>query len=183
MTSKFEVVSSKYVYQGRVVHLRTDNVRTFLSDKTVCREVVEHSGSVGIVAIDEDDNVYLVSQYRHAVDKVLMEIPAGTLEKGESSIETAKRELREEIGMSADHLISTGSFYLAPGYSSEIMEVYIAKGLKVDPLPKDVDEDIVVHMVPFEKLVAQICSGEFTDIKTVAAVLLVARNNALLGSS
>ena len=71
-----------------------------------------------------------------------MEIPAGTLEKGESSIETAKRELREEIGMSADHLISTGSFYLAPGYSSEIMEVYIAKGLKVDPLPKDVDEDM-----------------------------------------
>ena len=68
-------------------------------------------------------------------------------------------------------------------YSSEIMEVYIAKGLKVDPLPKDVDEDIVVHVVPFEKLVAQICSGEFTDIKTVAAVLLVARNNALLGSS
>ena len=177
MTSKFEVVSSKYVYQGRVVNLRTDNVRVFLSDKTVCREVVEHSGSVGIVAIDEDDNVYLVSQYRHAVDKVLMEIPAGTLEKGESSIETAKRELREEIGMSADHLISAGSFYLAPGYSSETMEVYLAKGLNSDPLPQDVDEDIVVHIVPFEKLLEQICAGEFSDIKTVAALLLVARNN------
>ena len=182
MTSKFEVVSSKYVYQGRVVNLRTDNVRVFLSDKTVCREVVEHSGSVGIVAIDEDDNVYLVSQYRHAVDQVLMEIPAGTLEKGESSFDTAKRELREEIGMSADRLISAGSFYLAPGYSSEIMEGYIAKGLKVDPLPKDVDEDIVVHIVPFEKLLEQICTGEFSDIKTVAALLLVARNNLLLES-
>ena len=182
MKTKFEVVSSKYVYQGRLVHLRTDNVRTSLSKQVVCREVVEHPGSVAIVAIDEYDNVYLVSQYRYAVDKVLMEIPAGTLEKGESSIETAKRELREEIGMSADHLISTGSFYLAPGYSSEIMEVYIAKGLKVDPLPKDVDEDIVVHIVPFEKLLEQICAGEFSDIKTVAALLLVARNNLLLES-
>ena len=164
MKTKFEVVSSKYVYQGRLVHLRTDNVRTSLSKQVVCREVVEHPGSVAIVAIDEYDNVYLVSQYRHAVDKVLMEIPAGTLEKGESSFDTAKRELREEIGMSADRLISAGSFYLAPGYSSETMEVYLAKGLNPDPLPQDVDEDIVVHIVPFEKLLEQICTGEFSDI-------------------
>ena len=182
MKTKFEVVSSKYVYQGRVVHLRADNVYTSLSKQIVCREVVEHPGSVAIVAIDEHDNVYLVSQYRHAVDKVLMEIPAGTLEKGESSFDTAKRELREEIGMSADHLISAGSFYLAPGYSSETMEVYLAKGLSPDPLPQDVDEDIVVHIVPFEKLLEQICAGEFSDIKTVAALLLVARNNLLLES-
>ena len=183
MKSKFEVVSSEHVYQGRVVHLRTDNVYTSLSKQVVCREVVEHPGSVAIVAIDDDENVYLVSQYRHAVAKVLMEIPAGTLEKGETSIDTAKRELREEIGMSADYFISTGIFYLAPGYSSESMEVYLAKGLKSDPLPKDVDEDIVVHIIPFKKLVEQICAGEFTDIKTVASVLLVARTNALLGSS
>ena len=80
MKTKFEVVSSKYVYQGRVVHLRADNVYTSLSKQIVCREVVEHPGSVAIVAIDEHDNVYLVSQYRHAVDQVLMELPAGTLE-------------------------------------------------------------------------------------------------------
>lgn len=173
MKSMFEIVSTEYLYEGRVINLRSDNICVSSSEQIVCREVIEHPGSVAIVAIDDDGNVYLVSQYRHAIGKVLMEIPAGTLEKGETSFDTAERELREEIGMSADYLVSAGSFYLAPGYSSESMEVYVAKGLSSAPLPRDVDEDITVHIVPFKKLLEQICAGEFSDIKTVAAILLV----------
>ena len=169
----FEIVSTKHIYQGKVINLRADTICVDSSDQVVCREIIEHPGSVAIVAIDADDNVYLVSQYRHAVSRILMEIPAGTLEKGESSFDTAERELREEIGMRADYLVSAGNFYLAPGYSSETMEVYVAKGLSSAPLPRDIDEDITVHKVPFKKLLKQVCAGEFSDIKTVTAILLV----------
>jgi ADP-ribose pyrophosphatase len=75
--------------------------------------------------------------------------------------------------MRADYLVSAGSFYLAPGYSSETMEIYVAKGLSSAPLPRDIDEDIIVHKIPFKKLLKQVCAGDFSDIKTVTAILLV----------
>ena len=162
------------MYEGRVLKLRVDRVRA-PGGQTVNWDVIEHPGSVSIVPIDADDQVLLVRQYRPAIAETLLEIPAGTLEPGESPEISAHRELREEIGMRAEWLRAIGSYYLVPGYSSELMHAYVATGLSPAPLPQDADEDISVESIPFAELVAQVYRGQLRDAKTVSSVLLLAR--------
>lgn len=169
-----EILSTECVYEGRVLKLRVDRVRA-PGGQTVNWDVIEHPGSVSIVPIDADDQVLLVRQYRPAIAETLLEIPAGTLEPGESPEISAHRELREEIGMRAEWLRAIGSYYLVPGYSSELMHAYVATGLSPAPLPQDADEDISVESIPFAELVAQVYRGQLRDAKTVSSVLLLAR--------
>ena len=176
-----EIISTESVYQGRVLKVRVDTVRA-PGGQTARWDVIEHPGSVSIVPVDADDHVLLVRQYRPAIAETLLEIPAGTLELGESPEVTARRELREEIGMRAERLRAIGSYYLVPGYSSELMHAYVASGLSPAPLPQDVDEDISVESIPFVELVAQISRGELRDAKTVSAVLLLAHERGVEGS-
>ena len=136
-----EVLSTELVFQGRVLKVRVDTVRA-ASGQTARWDVIEHPGSVSIVPIDAEDQVMLVRQYRPAIRETLLEIPAGTLELGESPEATAHRELREEIGMRAERMREIGSSYLVPGYSSELMHFYVATDLSPAPLPQDDDEDI-----------------------------------------
>jgi ADP-ribose pyrophosphatase len=176
-----EILSTESVYEGRVLKVRVDTVRT-PDGQTARWDVIEHPGSVSIVPIGADDRVLLVRQYRPAVGETLLEIPAGTLEAGELPQATAHRELREEIGMRAARLRAIGSYFLVPGYSSELMHAYVATGLNPAPLPQDADENISVVAIPFAELVAQVSRGELRDAKTVAAVLLVARYRGTGGS-
>jgi ADP-ribose pyrophosphatase len=178
MMKNSEIVSTKSVYKGRVIKVRVDTVRT-PGDQTAIWDVIEHPGSVSIVPIDTDDQVLLVRQYRPAIGKTLLEIPAGTVEPGESPEVTARRELREEIGMRAEWLRSIGSYYLAPGYSSELMHAFAASGLSPAPLQQDVDEDISVESIPFGDLMAQISRRELRDAKTIAAILLLAHERGV----
>ena len=173
----YKIISSKYIYRGKVFSLRNDKVIVSGTDQILSREIIEHPGSVAIIPIDDDDNVYMVSQYRHPAGKVLMEIPAGTLNKGESSFDCAKRELREEIGMLPNTLISLGQFYLAPGYSSEKMYVFLGKDLDYLPLSQDDDENISVHIVPLVSLMQQMNNGDIVDMKTIASLLLFSQRN------
>ncbi|MEK7808923.1 MAG: NUDIX hydrolase, partial [Chloroflexota bacterium] len=113
------VVSSEKVFQGRALSLRVDQVR--VNNGTFQMEVLEHTGGVAVVPIDHDDNVLMVRQYRHAVGQSLLEIPAGTVKVGEDHALCAARELQEEVGMKADKIDLIGEFFLAPGYSSELM--------------------------------------------------------------
>ena len=175
-----EIVSTELGYEGRLLKLRVETVRVG-GGQTVTREVIEHPGSVSIVPIDDEDRVILVRQYRPAVANMLFEIPAGTLEPGESPEETALRELREEIGMRAERLREIGSYYLAPGYSSELMHAYVASGLRPAPLPRDLDEDIRLESIPFTELAEQVVRGVLRDAKTVSAVLLLAYERGLHG--
>ena len=169
-----EVVSSEQVFSGRAFSLRVDQIR--LPNGTVAQwEVLEHTGGVAVVPLDADGYVLLVRQYRHSVGETLLELPAGTVKAGEDFAVCAGRELQEEIGMAAANLELLGEFYLAPGYSAELMRVYLATGLTPSSLPQDFDEDIQVERIPFEEAVHLALNGGFRDSKSIAGLLLAAR--------
>jgi ADP-ribose pyrophosphatase len=135
-------------------------------------DLVEHSGSVTIVPVDDQDRIYFVTQYRVGADDRLLELPAGVLEKGEDPLVSAKRELREEIGMAASEIKPLGSFFLAPGYASEYMTIFLAKGLYPAPLDPDEDEFLEIVTMPTDAVYQQAFAGEIKDGKTLAALLL-----------
>jgi ADP-ribose pyrophosphatase len=180
MTDKPEtVLESTVLYEGRVVRrLRLDTIR-LANGSTSRREVVEHGGAVAIVPVDTQGRVLLVRQHRHATGQTLLEIPAGGLEDGEAPEETAQRELREETGFRAATITRLGGFFLAPGYSSEYLHVYLAEGLSEDALDHDADEDIELHAVELEDALQRIDHGEIEDAKSVAGLLLYARRTNL----
>jgi ADP-ribose pyrophosphatase len=135
-------------------------------------EIIEHSGSVVIIPIDENGNVLLVRQYRHATGGDLLELPAGTLEENENPEVCAAREIREETGMAAREFTKLGEFYLAPGYSTELMVVFLARGLSHDPLEADADEFLSVESVPIVEAIQMAERGEIPDAKSLAALFL-----------
>ena len=169
MTEK--TLASREVYRGRIIRVREDTV-LLPNGKEGRREVVEHPGGVGILALDGDD-VLLVRQYRYALDRELIEIPAGKLEKGEDPLEAAKRELGEEAGLAAAEYRDLGYIIPTCGYCSEIIYLYAAKGLSPVGQHLDADEFLSVFTLPLDKAAEMVLSGEITDSKTVAAVLKV----------
>jgi len=133
---KFETIHSEQMYQGRAFSVRQDRVRLPNEGETKL-DIVEHVGAVTIMPIGENGNVWFVRQYRHAIGIEILELPAGTLEPGEPPEVCAERETREEIGMGAKKFQKIGAFYMAPGYSTEFMHVYLATNLFDAPLPGD----------------------------------------------
>jgi ADP-ribose pyrophosphatase len=171
----FELLKSEIVYQGRAFTIRTDTVR--LPDLRETRlDIVNHIGSVIIVPMDAKGNLLFVRQYRHAAGLALLELPAGTLDEGEEPEACARREIREETRMAADQLESLGGFYLAPGYSTEYMHVFLATGLSSNPLEADADEFLSVEPIPFEEALEMCERGEIPDAKTLAAILMARKS-------
>jgi len=126
-----------------------------------------------MVALDEDDNVLLVRQFRKPVERELLEIPAGTLEPDEEPFSCAKRELREEVGCRAEHMEEVGTFYTSPGFCTERIHLYLAMGLIPAPSPSEEDEAIEVVKVPFAEALAMVKAGEIADAKTIIGLLTV----------
>jgi len=168
---KFELITSENTYAGRAFNVRRDHLLT-PSGNTVKYDIIEHIGSVSLVPVDENGQMYFVRQYRHAAGMDLLELPAGTLEPGEPPEEAARREIREEIGMAAQNMLEIGSFYLAPGYSTELMHVFLATGLTYDPLDPDADEYLSVEKLPVAEALQLAESGQMQDAKSLAALLL-----------
>jgi ADP-ribose pyrophosphatase len=167
----FELLESEIVYPGRAFTVRRDTLR--LPDGRETRfDIVEHVGSVIMLPVDDQGNLLFVRQYRHAARVDLLELPAGTLDEGEAPEACARRELREETGMAAGHLVHLGGFYLAPGYSTEYMHVYLATELRRDPLEADADEFLTIEAIPLDTALASAKRGEIADAKTMAAMLL-----------
>lgn len=168
---EFKTQKSETVYEGKAFDVRRDQL--LLPDgKTTWFDVVIHPGAVTLIPIDSRGRVLFVRQYRHAVGKELLELPAGTLNIGEEPEACALREVREETGMSAAILEKIGEFYLVPGYSTEYMHLYLASDLQVDPLPGDEDEFITVEAIPLDDLPELISQGVLQDAKTLAALFL-----------
>jgi 8-oxo-dGTP pyrophosphatase MutT (NUDIX family) len=167
----FEVIESQVVFSGRVFKVRKDKIRVTES-RVSHLDVVEHRNSVTIVPLDSDGNLWFVRQYRHPVGGNLLELPAGVIEPQESAEECAYREIREETGMAAGNLREIGSFFLAPGYSTEYMYVFLATGLDPDPLDADEDEFISIEKIPVEKALRMAKSGQIQDVKTIGAIFL-----------
>jgi len=165
-------LSSSRIYQGRIVALRVDTVATG-SGRVTTREVVERPDTVAMLALDEDRNVLLVRQFRYAVGHDTLEIPAGTLDCGETPAEAAVRELREETGYNASTLDFLLSYGPAIGYCTEHMTIFLARDLSLAPLHGD-EENIRLTRIPFERIYDSIVQGQqpFEDAKSTLAVML-----------
>ncbi len=167
----FELIKSETLLQGRTFKIRRDTLKTPDGRETKL-EIVEHGGSVVLLPIDQENNLLFVRQYRHAAGGDLLELPAGTREKDEPYEKCAAREIREETGMEAGKLQKVGEFYLAPGYSTEFMAVFLATVLKENPLQADEDEFLNVEKIPLKKAIEMAERGDVPDAKSLAALLL-----------
>lgn len=157
-------------YEGVIVNVRLDRAELH-TGRVVKREVVEHPGGVTVLPIDEDGNCYLVRQFRYPFGRMLLEAPAGKLEKGEDPLYSAERELSEETGFSADQLVYMGPNYTSPGISTEVLHIYLAFGLHAGESHPDEGEYLNVEKYPLRQLVEMVMRGEIEDGKTIIAVL------------
>jgi len=169
------ILRSEYVYKGRVIRLRVDQVE--LPDgRGAVREVMEHPGASVIVPIDAEGNVRLVRQYRDAISRQLLEVPAGKLDGGEEPEDCARRELREELGLVAGRLTRLTSFYSSPGFCDEILHVYLAEDLAQEKVELDHEEFIEPEWHPLEPIAGLL--AELIDGKSIIGVLLAHRELA-----
>ncbi len=165
-----KTVKSERIYEGKVINLRVDMVE--LPDRKYSkREIVEHSGAVGVLAITPDGKVILVKQFRKPVESVLLEIPAGRIETDEEPLNSAKRELVEETGYSSDKITKMLDFYTSPGFSNEVIHIYLAEELVEGEACPDEDEYIEVVYLSIEEAVEMVKNGEIKDSKTIVALL------------
>jgi ADP-ribose pyrophosphatase len=163
-------LSTQQIYQGRAIKLRVDAVEK-PSGRRTSREIVEHGDCVAIIAVDDKDNVLLVQQFRKAVGKELLEIPAGGIEEGEDPSEAVCRELREETGYSPGKVEELRGFYSTPGYCTEYLHLYLATDLSPDPLEAEDTEGIELVRIHKSEILSLIASGKICDAKSIAGLL------------
>ncbi|OSB10789.1 NUDIX hydrolase [Paraclostridium bifermentans] len=166
-----QTVSSDRIYTGKVISLKVDTVEVPKKGYQK-REIIEHPGAVGIVAITDDDKVLLVRQFRKAIEKVLWEIPAGKLEQGESPKDCAIRELKEETGYSANNMKLIHKFYTSSGFSNQKIYVYLATDLEKGECCLDEDEFLELHEVNLNDAYEMINKNDIEDAKTSIGLLL-----------
>jgi ADP-ribose pyrophosphatase len=177
-----KLVGSEVLRQGRILEFRIDTVEAADGHRST-RDIAGHPGGVCVVAIDPEDRVLLVRQWRHAIGGPLLEIPAGTLDRDENgAVEdhagAAARELEEETGTRAGTWRYLGAFYTAPGFTSELMHLYLATDLRAADeggLGPDEDERLELRPIPFGDAVAMAERGELRDAKSIVGLLWVAR--------
>lgn len=168
---KEELIEKEVMFEGRMISLNRDTVRLPNGAETT-REVVRHPGAVAVVAL-KDDNILLVRQYRYPIGQTTLEIPAGKLDKGELPLASAERELREETGYSGK-LTFMGKFYSTPGFSDELMHLFLATELFWNPLSADDDEFLSVVQIPWQEALQMAQQAKFFDAKTILGILMTA---------
>ncbi|MBA2494935.1 MAG: NUDIX hydrolase [Acidobacteria bacterium] len=168
--TKPEVISTKTIYEGKIFDVNIAEIRE--GETEYKREIVKHNGSVVIVPIFADKTVALVKQYRHAAGKYLLEIPAGTIEKNENPETGARRELEEEIGVTAENIEKLTEFYVSPGFLTEKMHVFLATNLTKTKQNLEEDELIEIEKITFEQAFEKIKNGEIEDAKTIVGLIL-----------
>jgi len=164
-----KTLDSRIIYEGKIIKVRVDRV-LLPNNREATREVVEHPGAVSVIPI-KDGNVIFVKQFRKPVEEELLEIPAGKLEKGEDINECVKRELQEETGYIAENIRYITSFYTSPGFSNEIMHLFVAENLKKTVANTDEDEFIEIEEIPIGSISDIIKMGKIKDSKTLIGLL------------
>ncbi len=173
-----KILSQERHFQGRV--FSADVLEVSLPDGSLGRrEIVRHNGGAAIVPLDKDNNVYMVRQFRIPFEMVLLEIPAGKLEKDEDPELCASRELKEETGFLAEKIESLGSIFPSPGYCGEVLHLFLATGLTAGEMALDEGEFLTVEKIPLQRLLEKIDQGLIRDAKTVIALLKTARRLGL----
>jgi ADP-ribose pyrophosphatase len=170
-----KIIRSEPIFKGKIIDLSVHEVE-LPNGRLAKREMVKHPGAVAIVALDENQNVLLIKQYRLGAGQVLIELPAGTLEPDEDPAACADRELREETGYRAANLERVGGWFMAPGYTTEYMHLFVASNLTHDPIDADEDEFIELVRVPFTEALAMVERGEIMNSTGVAGLLRAARH-------
>ncbi len=170
MLKKEQLIDSKRIFEGKVISLKVDTVLLQNGSKAT-RELVEHPGGVGIVAVTPEGKVCMVRQYRRPFDEITFEIPAGKLNWGEDHYECAVRELKEETGYSAESFKYLGEFYCTPGFCNEKMHIYLATGLMSGDARPDEDEFLELELHGIADLTDMILDGRIKDAKTVIGIL------------
>ena len=173
MNLKEKQISYEYIFEGKIIKLRRDEA-LLPNGKTAIREVVEHNGGVCVVPLTDDDKIYLVRQFRYPYYEEILEIPAGKRDsKDEIPLNTGIRELKEEIGATAENMIALGELYPTPGYCGEIIWMYLATGLVFGDTNPDEDEFLNIEAYSLDQCVEMIMNGQIKDAKTQTAILKV----------
>jgi ADP-ribose pyrophosphatase len=165
-----KTLSSEIVFEGRILRVRIDTVQKPGGHKTT-REIIEHADVIVVIAVDADDNILLVRQYRRAVDKELLEIPAGGIDAGEDAEAAVIREMQEETGFRPQKLERLGGFYSTPGFCDEYLHLYLATELTTGRLYASDTEGIEVVRVTVAQIPDMIASGKIEDAKSIAGLL------------
>lgn len=164
-------ISSKMVYKGFAANVRVDTVRK-PNGKVTERTIVEHADCIAVVAVDNDDNILLVRQFRKPVEKELLEITAGGIDPGEDVETAVRREMQEETGYLPQKLVRLGGIYSAPGYNTEYLHVFVATDLVPSRLVAEDTEGIDVVRFTVTEIRKMLSCGEFCDAKTVAGLYM-----------
>ena len=174
MELREKTVESRVVYRGVIVNVRMDRAE-LVNGKVVNREVVEHPGGVCVLPLHSDGTVTVVRQFRYPFQQVVTELPAGKLERGEDHRLFGLRELEEEVGMIPGEFLYLGCLYTSPGFSDEVLHMYLARDLRQGRVHPDEDEFLETDRLPLSELKEQVMRGEIRDAKTVALVLKAAQ--------
>ena len=165
-----KTIKSDTIYDGKILKLRVETVE--LENKRYSkREIVDHQKGVGIIAFDGEDKIWMVKQYRKAIDKITLEIPAGLVDPGEMPIETAKRELQEEVGYFPETISYLFDMHASPGFTNDKLSFFLAKDLVKSSLDQDEDENVEALSIEIKELYKMVEKCEITDAKTIIAIL------------
>lgn len=168
-----KTLSSTSVFDGRILHITLDEIE-LPNGKKSKREVVNHPGGVTVAALDDENNLYFVKQFRYPYKEVVLELPAGKLEKGSTPLENGKRELMEETGAEGYSYMSLGQLYPSPGYTNEIIHLYVCRVKSESESCPDDGEFLNVEKIPLDKAVEMVLNNQIPDAKTQVAVLKTA---------
>lgn len=177
MNFEEKTISSEPIYNGKIINVRKDTVQ-LPNGKTALRELIAHPGGVGVIAVDENKDVFMVTQYRIAAKSDMLEIPAGKMEYGEDPLECGSRELIEETGYKAKNFIHLGEYYATPGYCEEKLNIYLAQNLEFVGQNLDEGEFLNVKKYSLNELYQMVMDNKIYDAKTAIAIL---KAKAILG--
>ncbi len=170
MVYEEKTLKSERIYEGHILNLRKDTVTVINGESE--REIVEHNGGAVIAAIKDDGKIVMVRQYRKAAGRIMLELPAGKRDGEEDYLETAGRELREETGYTAENIRFITRMYTSPGYTEEVLYLYLASDLVPGDTDFDENEAIDIEEYPLDEAVAMVLSGEIEDGKTQTGILM-----------
>lgn len=169
MVFEEKTVSSEKIFDGKIISVRVDTVE-MPDGKLATREIVDHPGGVGVVAVTDNDEIIMVKQFRKPIERSIYEVPAGKLDNGEEHLKCGIRELEEETGYKADDYTYLGAMYPTPGFANEITHLYLATGLYKGEMHLDQDEYLDVEFIKIDQVKEMIMTNEISDAKTVFGV-------------